>query len=238
MTAAPRLMAAVHACRKQVAGLDDEAAWRAFLTRVAGEESLRAMDGRRMGLVLDALHKAGAPRKAGSRAGKAALDDRPQVRMARGLWIELHRDGAVRDPSERALEAFAKRVTGKHKLAWCAPRDLNKLVEALKDWRDRVDGNDPVVRVAEGMTIHERETRDQALVRALWDALAEAGAFRTGAMARMDTWLSRHFRVANTAALEAKAAAEAVAQLGTWLRKEVRAQRDSAAAAADEPEAG
>lgn len=234
-----RLIAAVHACRKQVAGLDHDDAWRDFLRRVAGADSLRAMDGRALGRVLDELHKAGAPRKAGtgaglaraSRDGRPALDDRPQVRKARALWIELAKAGAVRDGSEAALEAFAKRVTGKARLAWCRPADLNKLIEALKDWQARDDANDPVVRVAatlephvvpEARCSHDEETRDQALVRALWSALAEAGAFRTGIHARLDTWLARNFGVGNTSGLDQDAAHQAVRLLGTWLRKVTR----------------
>lgn len=223
MSAPPRLIAAVHACRKQVEGLEDEATWRAFLGNVAGRDSLREMDGRKLGLVLDALHKRGAPKRQGKAAKTATpLDDRPQMKMARGLWIELHGAGAVRDPGEQALAAFAKRVTGKHQLAWCTARDLNKLIEALKDWRDRVDGSDPVVAVANGLTIHPTETRDQAMVLALWNALADAGALRHGRMSRLDTWLTKTFRVANTAALDATQAAKAVRDLGALLRRHAR----------------
>jgi hypothetical protein len=240
-----RLIAAVQTCRRKVDGLADDATWRAFLTRVAGADSLRAMDGRQLGRVLDALHQAGAPRLPGAASGarlrhdgaaapggKPALDDRPQVRMARGLWIELHQAGAVRDASEAALEAFAKRVTGKARLAWCRPFDLNKLIEALKDWRDRTDANDPVVRAAAAMTIEPGETRDQALVTALWRALCDAGAMRTGTHARLDTWLARNFGVANTAALDAEAAERAVRLLGAWLRKAMRERASGATRAA------
>lgn len=224
-----RLIAAVHACRKQVAGLAEDDAWRDFLRRVAGADSLRAMDGRTLGRVLDELHKAGAPRKTGTGAGRPALDDRPQVKKARALWIELAKAGAVRDGSEAALESFAKRVTGKARLAWCRPADLNKLIEALKDWQARDDAADPVVRIAATLDPHADETRDQALVRALWAALAQAGAFRTGIHARLDTWLLKHFAVANTSGLEAEAAARAVRLLGDWLRKVTRAAAERAA---------
>ena len=191
---------------------------------MAGADSLRAMDGRTLGRVLDELHKAGAPRKTGTGAGRPALDDRPQVKKARALWIELAKTGAVRDGSEAALESFAKRVTGKARLAWCRPYDLNKLIEALKDWQARDDANDPVVRVAATLDPHADETRDQALVLALWAALAQAGAFRTGIHARLDTWLLPRFGVANISGLEADAAGQAVRLLGNWLRKVTRAK--------------
>lgn len=217
-----RAIAAVQTCRRQVPALADDSTWRAFLLRVTGAESLRAMDGRQLGRVLDELHRAGAPRRAGAGAAKPALDDRPQMRKARALWIELAKAGAVRDRSEAALHAFAKRVTGKDQVAWCTPADLNRLIEALKDWRDRTDANDPVVKIAARLEIHECETRDQALVRALWAALADAGAMRAGQHARLDTWLARNHGVSNVASLDDAAAEAAVRTLGNWLRKALR----------------
>lgn len=232
MSAPPRLISAVHACRKHVPGLEDEAVWRAFLVNTAGRDSLREMDGRKLGRVLDALHQRGAPKRQGKGAKTVTpLDDRPQVKMARGLWIELHKAGAVRDPSEQALVNFAKRVTGKHRLEWCTPRDLNKLVEALKDWQDRVDGYDPVVAIGTGLTVAEGETRDQALVQAIWNALADGGAFRTGRMARLDTWLLKNFGVANIGGLDGKQASIAVKDLGAWLRKHSRQVKEAGDAA-------
>jgi len=53
--AAKRRIKAVQACRRQVAGLDDDDAWREFLGRAAGgQTSLRAMGYRDLGKVLDA----------------------------------------------------------------------------------------------------------------------------------------------------------------------------------------
>lgn len=132
---AARIIAAIHACRRRVPGLEDEAAWRAFLARSGGGESLRAMDGTQLGRVIDALHRSGAPRR-GSRLDEA------QHRMAQGLWIELARAGAVRDGSDGALDAFVRRTTRVGRLAWCSGAQANQVIEALKAWTRRA-GNAP-----------------------------------------------------------------------------------------------
>lgn len=135
-----KLIRTVQACRRQVPGLNEDEVWRLFLAVTVGKNSLRAMTGRELGRVIDALHAKGAPRLAGKKAGQPLKDDRAQARMARGLWIELHREGHVNDPSEAALDRFAERITRKAHLRWCGPADLNKVVEALKAWRDRTAG--------------------------------------------------------------------------------------------------
>jgi len=52
-------------------------------------------------------------------------------------WITLHKAGVVRDGSDKALLAFAKRMTGKDHLRWCDGQDKHKIIEALKDWAKR-----------------------------------------------------------------------------------------------------
>jgi hypothetical protein len=130
------LQKAVHACRRKVAGLEDEAAWRGFLARATatatapGVDSVRDMTMQQMVLVVEALHAAGAP-KARAKLAEAHL------RMARGLWIELHRAGVVKHGSDAALDAFVRRTTKVGCLAWCGPDQANKVIEALKDWSKR-----------------------------------------------------------------------------------------------------
>jgi hypothetical protein len=222
------LLPAIYACRKQVEGLGDDAAWRGFLTQHAGKESLRFMTGGELGRVLDALHRAGAPKRPGRGAGGARLDDRPQARMARGLWIELAKAGAVRDGSEAALENFGKRITGKARLKFCTPANLNDLIEALKEWRNRHDAADPVVAVAEALEVPEGWTRDQALIPALWEALIQAGAMEHGIHARLDTWLRKNGGSLNPKAVDPARAEVCAMKLGAWLRKHVAAQAQAA----------
>ncbi|WP_431282705.1 regulatory protein GemA [Humitalea sp. 24SJ18S-53] len=131
-----RLVVAIQVRRRKLEGLAEEADWRAFLGRVtAGEVSLRAMNGRQLGKVLDALHDAGAPRSAGGPQRSRYADD-PQTKMMRGLWIELHQAGRVRNPSEEALNAFVKRQTQQDMGALSAARAA-AVIEALKGMMNR-----------------------------------------------------------------------------------------------------
>jgi phage gp16-like protein len=127
---AARIIAAIHASRRQVPGLEDEEAWRLFLLRHADLSSLRSMDAKQLGRVLDALHGAGAPRRA------SRLDE-AQHRMALGLWITLWKHGVVKNPTDGALDGFVRRVTRVGRLAWCSGDQANKVIEALKDWSRR-----------------------------------------------------------------------------------------------------
>ncbi|GIX12033.1 regulatory protein GemA [Elioraea sp.] len=138
MSVPARLAAAIHACRRRVPGLEDEAAWRAFLSRVAGRDSLRAMSGPELGRVLDALHAAGAPRRPGRGAGRAAIPCDPLSRKVRALWLALAEAGAVADRSERGLDAWVARQCGVTSLRFCGPEHRVRLIEALKAWARRV----------------------------------------------------------------------------------------------------
>lgn len=87
------------------------------------------------------LPKAGAPKSA----------QHPVAKKARALWISLHHLGVVKNPSEQALEAFAKRQLGCEKLVWARQSHGHKLIEALKNmavrngWRQtHVDTGQPL----------------------------------------------------------------------------------------------
>lgn len=138
MAVPARLARAIHACRRRVAGLEDEAAWRAFLAQAVGTDSLRRMSGPELGRVLDALHQRGAPRAPAKGAGRAAIPRDPQASKIRALWIELGRAGAIEDSSERALDAWVLRQCGVASLRWADGGQKVRLVEALKAWARRV----------------------------------------------------------------------------------------------------
>lgn len=129
--AAKKRIKAVQVCRRQVAGLDEDEAWRAFLARAAGgQTSLRAMGYRDLGKVLDALHAAGAPRRDGG-ASRTRYADDLQMRMIRGLWIEAAEAGVVKNRAEEALAAFIRRQTGQDLGALSAGK-ARAVIEALK----------------------------------------------------------------------------------------------------------
>jgi phage gp16-like protein len=134
---AGKAIAAIQACRRQVAGLADDDTWRAFLDRVVGKMSLRAMSGAELGRVLDALHAAGAPRPQGKAAGgRSRYRGTPQLGKLRALWLELAGVGAVRDRSDAALSAYIKKMTGQD-MGQLAADDAGRAIEGLKAWLRR-----------------------------------------------------------------------------------------------------
>jgi len=69
--------------------------------------------------------------------GTAGAAQHPMARKARALWISLYHLGAVRNSSERALEAFAKRQLGCERLVWAKQSEAYRLIEALKAMAER-----------------------------------------------------------------------------------------------------
>jgi hypothetical protein len=141
-----RVVAAIQTCRRKVEGLAEDDAWRDFLAAITGVRNLTAMTGPQLGKIIDALHARGAPRVAPAH-GKPRIEgrecprryaDSKQMRMIRGLWIELSKvPGGVRDPSEAALAAFIEGET-EQMIGALSVVKANKVIEALKAWRTRV----------------------------------------------------------------------------------------------------
>ncbi|MFP3944395.1 MAG: phage protein GemA/Gp16 family protein [Alphaproteobacteria bacterium] len=76
---------------------------------------------------------------------KAGTAGRPEHAKMRALWLSLYHLGLVRDPSDRALSAFARRVTGGKQtgvaaLTWVRGANAYKVIEALKEWGTRDAG--------------------------------------------------------------------------------------------------
>jgi phage gp16-like protein len=74
------------------------------------------------------------PAKDGKRSPKYS---ERQHRKIVALWITLAKAGKVKNPSDRALQAYVKRVTGIDNLAWCGGDECHKLIEGLKAWDER-----------------------------------------------------------------------------------------------------
>lgn len=75
-------------------------------------------------------------RPAADRPSRRLADD-DQSKMCRGIWIDLHTLGEVRDSSEKALNSFVKRMTKVSDLSWCNDNQKYVVIEALKDMRAR-----------------------------------------------------------------------------------------------------
>lgn len=121
------MLAKINIARSQLNMAEDD--YRQLLLQTTGEISLRVCSDGQLDQMIAALKKKGftpLPKK----GAKAA--QHPMARKARALWISLHQLGVVRNPSEQALEGFAKRQLGCDRLVWARQSDAYRLIEALK----------------------------------------------------------------------------------------------------------
>lgn len=144
-----RLIRLVHVARRDLR-LDEET-YRSVL-RAQGGESSAHMNAAQLQKAVDAMKAMGfkvaskgkAPaspaistrsrRIGGSAApgGSVVLAGDAESRKARAMWLTLHAIGQVRDPSEAALLAYARRQTGVERMEWV--RDMVPVLEPLKAW--------------------------------------------------------------------------------------------------------
>lgn len=127
------LIAKVHVAKKEMGLTDDD--YRAMLVRVTGNLSSADCDVTELRSMVEEMKSKGfRPKPA---RGRAPASDHPSARKARALWISLHHLGAIHNPSEQALEAFAKRQLKVEKLQWADQAKAYKLIEALKGIAER-----------------------------------------------------------------------------------------------------
>ena len=122
----------IHIAKQQLCM--DEETYRAMLWTVARVKSSTALDFAGRKKVLDHMEACGFKR---TKPQPRKLADDPQSKMIRALWLQLHEAGKVRNPSESALAAFAKRQTGRDALQWLSAKEASALIEELKKWLAR-----------------------------------------------------------------------------------------------------
>ena len=136
--------ATLHIVKKEL-GLSDDI-YRDILREATGCESSAEMNLSMMNQVLERFKELGWVPRAATKSGKRGrpLAGDAESKLIRALWKELHRyhlAGAVkegvRNPAEAALCAFVKRQTRCDALQWLRDREAVKVIEALKEWRDR-----------------------------------------------------------------------------------------------------
>jgi len=131
-------LAKIHIAKKELA-MDDDT-YRALLMRVAEVSSSKDLTAASASKVLAEFARLGWKPKA-KKAVTRPPEDSAQLKMIRGLWIELHQMGKVEDPSESALAAWCKRMMRVDAPQWLTKAQASKLIEALKKWRDRPSEN-------------------------------------------------------------------------------------------------
>lgn len=130
-----RELAMIHIAKAQL-GMDDED-YRALLWTIARVSSAGELDWAGRKQLLDHFKKCGFKVRPPKRSGERELVEDDQVKKIRAIWLELHAGGVVRDPSERALNRWVKRMTGVDSMRWLRPDQKSAVIEALKKWNDR-----------------------------------------------------------------------------------------------------
>ncbi|WP_298437993.1 gp16 family protein [Geobacter sp.] len=131
-------LAKIHIGKSQLR-LGDEV-YRDILWQAGRVESSADLDWQGRQAVLERFKELGwQPKHKGKTPGKPSriLADDPQSKKIRALWLELHAAGRVRDPSEKALASYVKRMTGVAALQWLRGDQASTVIEALKKWLER-----------------------------------------------------------------------------------------------------
>lgn len=141
------MIAKVHVAKSQLRMTTDD--YRQVLLRITGQQSSADCNQVQLAAVIAEMKRLGFSDKARPRGPRPA--DHPSARKARAMWISLALLGAIHDPSDRALEAFARRQIGCDRLQWANQALIYKLVEALKaiaerhGWSQSVEGVKPIM---------------------------------------------------------------------------------------------
>ena len=119
----------------------DEDTYRQMLQGLTGRASTKGMDLPQLTKVLESMKKKGFRVKpAGNAKTGIALDDHPQSRKIRALWLDMAAAGVIRDSSELSLARWVKRETGISALRWLSNEQASSVIEKLKKWQRRAAG--------------------------------------------------------------------------------------------------
>jgi hypothetical protein len=134
----PRLIRLLHVARRDLQIADDT--WRTLLHGLTGKSSSKDCSAAQLERVLGHLKSKGfkirKPKAAPPRAERRPLDTSAEAKKVRAIWLFLAGIGAVRDPSEGALNAYVLRQAGVDDLRWV--RDMTPVIEGLKAWAARL----------------------------------------------------------------------------------------------------
>lgn len=119
------LIKAIQTGRRKL-GLSDED-YRALLEGVSGKTSTKELNAYQLKEVLRRM------REAGFHTATA-----PQLRKIRSLWFSMYDEGIVKSKTEQSISAYIRRITKKNVNA-CGVKDLQRVIETLKQWIDRLD---------------------------------------------------------------------------------------------------
>jgi phage gp16-like protein len=135
---------------KEDLGYDDEFYYGIFLpshgaTLKEGRYSATTMSNTQLFKAVEAMkskgfkvkYKSGNKVNGPKKTTRRKLADDAQSRKIRALWLDMHHQGIVRNPSEASLAAYVKRLTGVEALQWLSSQQASGVIEALKNWQAR-----------------------------------------------------------------------------------------------------
>ncbi len=128
-----RALAKIHIAKKELGLSDDE--YRDVVRSVAtGRASAADLSEAQLHSLLDRFHELGWRPRIRRQASRPFS---PMVWKARNLWLELYRQGRIRNSSWSALGRFTKRMTGVGDLRRLDVEQATVVIEALKKWLNR-----------------------------------------------------------------------------------------------------
>lgn len=178
-SAAPRraMIAKLHVARRDLGLTEDD--YRAVLFRVTDRTSAKDCSDDELRDALEEFKRLGfRPLPARLTAPKAPRPaDHPAARKARALWISLAQLGAIENPSEAALEAFARRQLGVDRMQWANQALMYKLVEGLKAIAERHGWSQDLAGIPRERAVKTLKLRlcEALLARLVEKGLADAG---------------------------------------------------------------
>ena len=129
-----RLIGVIHIAKGQL-GMDDDS-YRDFLLDVTGKDSCSKMTSKEQWRVLEEFKRRGFQQTTAHRGTKLVSD--PQAKKIRALWLTMAYCGIVRDRSEKALNNYVRRFTGRT-LEDATIKQCQAVIEILKQHFDRCD---------------------------------------------------------------------------------------------------
>lgn len=86
---------------------------------------------------VEAMKKAGFKVSHKNNKQQRRLADDAQSKKIRALWLEMHEQGIVKNPSEASLCAYVKRLTRIEAMQWLTTQQASTVIESLKKWQAR-----------------------------------------------------------------------------------------------------
>jgi len=132
------LLAKIHIAKAQM-GLGDTE-YRLMLRRITGHVSAGDCTDIHLDAVIREFIAKGwkAPARKRGPASRHKPDiEKGQADKVRALWIDMAKEGIVKNASETALNAYVKRLCGVDNVAWLPVKKGSFVIEALKAWAAR-----------------------------------------------------------------------------------------------------